>query len=290
MASTKAGTTFDDLASAYLEDYELQGFRTLDTARGRVANLARTFRGQTAAMITPSAIRQYQQTRRHEGASAATVNRETSALCRMFHLAVRLERLRAVPRFPERLEENPPRQGFFEHHDYLNVRKHLPPSYQDILDFAYYSGWRRREITGLTWDEVDLKGDVIRLSPTRSKTKITRVLPIAPPLREVLNRRLARQSSARPLVFTRDGVKIRTWNSVWREACLKAGVPGRFFHDCRRTAARNLVRAGVPERVAMMLTGHKTRNVFDRYNIVNERELVSAGRRLAKYVRRRLGY
>jgi integrase len=279
-----AAVTFDDLAAAYLEDYELQGYRTLDSAYGRVANLKAVFGGQPVTAITPSAIRQYQVTRRQQGMAAATVNRETAALSRMFHLAIRLDRLTTMPRFPQRLEENPPRQGFFEHSEYLAVRTRLPPSYRDILDFAYYSGWRRREITELTWDEVDLRGGVIRLAPTRSKTKVGRLLPISKPLRAVLDRREKRRLTTDVLVFKRDDVTVRQWKVAWNDACRKAGVSDRIFHDCRRTAARNFIRAGVPERIAMLLTGHKTRSVFDRYNIVNERELATAGDRLVGYL------
>jgi integrase len=280
---------FDELAEAYLQDYELQGYRTLDSAKGRVANLRTVFGGTPAAEITPAAIRQYQIKRRQEGMSAASVNRETSGLSRMFRLGIELGRIQEMPKFPQRLQENPPRQGFFEHEDYLKVRSYLPSSYQDILDFAYYSGWRRREVTELTWDEVDLPGRVVRLSPSRSKTKAGRLLPISQPLRQVLDRRAKRRKRTDVLVFKRDGITVRQWKSAWAAACRRAGVPGRLFHDCRRTAARNLIRAGVPERVAMMLTGHKTRCVFDRYNIVNERELATASDRLAEYVRSAAG-
>ena len=88
-------------------------------------------------------------------------------------------------------------------------------------------------------------------------------------------------------VFHRDGVTGRACRHALRDACVRAGVPHRLLHDCRRAAARNLVRAGVPERVAMVLTGHKTRSVFDRYNIVNERELFQAGDQLVAYLKRR---
>ena len=87
-----------------------------------------------------------------------------------------------------------------------------------------------------------------------------------------------------PLVFHRDGIPIRRWRTAWRTACQAAGVPTRFLHDCRRTAARNLIRASVPERVAMLLTGHKTRAIFDRYNIINEQELLEAGDQLVAYL------
>ena len=276
--------TFDDMARDYLADYDLQEYRTIDSARGRVENLRRVFGTVHAVKITPATIREYQVTRRQRGLSAATVNRETSALSRMFRLAIDLGKLQTMPKFPQRLQENPPRQGFFEHDDYLKVRSHLPPSFQDVLDFAYYSGWRRREVTELTWNEVDLAGGVVRLSPGRSKTKAGRLLPISTPLRDVLLRRADRRCKGDTLVFKRDGVTVRQWKIAWAQACHRAGVPGRLFHDCRRTAARNLIRAGVPERVAMLLTGHKTRSVFDRYNIVNERELATAGERLADYV------
>jgi integrase len=81
-------------------------------------------------------------------------------------------------------------------------------------------------------------------------------------------------------VFHRNGQPIRSFYDSWRTACTGAGVPGRILHDFRRTAVRNLVRAGVPERVAMTMTGHKTRAVFERYNIVSAGDLDDAARRL----------
>jgi integrase len=104
----------------------------------------------------------------------------------MVQLAIRRGQLERRPLFPKRLEENPPRHGFFEHAEYLKVRAHVPRSYQDVLDFAYYSGWRRNEILGLTWDDVDLKGGIVRLTPRRSQTRTGRVLPISPPLQQAV--------------------------------------------------------------------------------------------------------
>ena len=276
--------TFDDLARAYLEDYALQRYRSMSTAKPRVGHLRGWFGGWLVTDISSNSIRQYQLWRREQGADSATINRETSALSRMFQLAIRRGQLERMPVFPNRLEENPPREGFFEHQEFLKVRAELPPSFQDVLDFAYYSGWRRNEILYLTWDDVDLGGGIIRLTPKRSKTKTGRVLPISPPLRAVLDRRKQKGIEEDRRVFRRDGVTVRAWRTALRDACRRAGVPPRLLHDCRRTAARNLIRAGVPERVAMLLTGHKTRAVFDRYNIVDERELLHAGDRLAAFL------
>jgi integrase len=286
LAPVPEGTplTFDVLARAYLEDYLLQRYRSLTSARARVEHLRGFFGGWAVETITADAVRCYQLRRRAQGFEAASINRETSGLSRMFHLAVRCGRLDRMPIFPDRLEENPPRQGFFEHAEYVQVRAELPASFQDVLDFAYYSGWRRNEILELTWEDVDRVGGVIRLTPQRSKTRTGRVLPISVPLADVLDRRGQRRQGSDPRVFRRDGVPVRVWRSALRDACRRAGIPHRLLHDCRRTAARNLVRAGVPERIAMLLTGHKTRAVFDRYNIVNEQELLRAGERLVAYL------
>lgn len=278
--------TLKTMMDAYLQEYEVREFR-INIARCRVAHLRAHFGEATlASSISTYGIRQYQIARRQHGAAPATINRETSALNRMFRIVAQWGWLEAAPLFPGRLRESPPRQGFFEHREYLRVRKHLPAPFQDVLDFAYYSGWRRREILGLTWEEVDLGGRVVRLSPGRSKTGLGRVLPLSTPLLKVLRRRRAKRRPSSGAVFDRDGIPVRTWRTVFRRACEQAGLPGLLLHDCRRTAARNFIRAGVPERVAMTLTGHKTRCIFDRYNIVNERELLSAGEQLVQYLSR----
>ncbi len=278
--------SFEAMAAVYVEEYAIRQLRTLSTARLRVTHLATFFGGMAAAAITAPLIRLYQAGRRKKGAAAATVNRETAALHRMCRLAERNGRLPRVPVFPERLREDPPRQGFFEHGDYLAVRALLPPPFQDVFDFAYYSGWRKEEILQLTWTEVDVAGGVIRLDPRRSKTIMGRVLPLAAPLKAVLERRKAHRTGDQGRVFARDGIPVRAWRTCFKRACRRAGVPARLLHDCRRTAARNLVRAGVPERIAMALLGHKTRSMFDRYNIVSERDLLAASTQLATYVER----
>ena len=167
-----------------------------------------------------------------------------------------------------------------------------------IVAFAYITGWRTpSEILSLEWRQVDLNAGEVRLDPGSTKNGDGRVFPFTRDLRRVLDDQqiLAEtltheQGLIARYVFCyttgkKAGQRITEsgFNKAWRQARVAAGCPGRIPHDFRRTAVRTLVRAGVPERVAMTLTGHKTRSIFERYNITSPGDLRDAARRLDAY-------
>lgn len=120
----------------------------------------------------------------------------------------------------------------------------------------------------------------VRREPGTTKNKAGRTVYLPTVLWDVIERQWQTRPEGCSWVFHRDGQQIKNFRKAWANACKEAGVPSRIPHDFRRTAARNLIRAGVPERVAMMITGHKTRSVFDRYNIVSPGDLQEAARRI----------
>jgi hypothetical protein len=162
---------------------------------------------------------------------------------------------------------------------------------QDFTRFAYLTGWRKGEIISLRWSDVDRDAGAIRLRPEAAKTGRGRTVMLEGDLAELIDRRCAARLFEKnghvrlaTLVFHRDGEPVGDFRKAWATACQAAGVPDKLFHDLRRTAARNLVRAGVPERVAMAVTGHLTRSMFDRYNIVSEDDLRMASQKTTMYV------
>ena len=279
------GLTFEDLAADYLQERQVHGASptALQWSKARVANLKTYFGGFQAVNITTSGMREYARQRLAMNASPGTINRDFGALSRMFTLAIQAGRLTRRPHIP-RLPESLPRQGFLEHADYLVIRNHLPAPYQDVLDFGYLSGWRRGEILTLEWQDVDRERHVVRLRPEVSKTRTGRVLVLSKPLQDVLERRWRGRALGNPHVFHEAQSQLQGFKNTFKRACKAAGLPGKLFHDLRRTAIRNLIRAGVPERVAMQVSGHKTRSILDRYNIVSEGDLRQASERLTTYL------
>src|SRR5262249_41573280 len=148
-----------------------------------------------------------------------------------------------------------------------------------VMDFACLTGWRIGEILSLTWRQVDFGAGVVRLEPGTTKNDEGRVFPFAvlPALADLLQAQRKRTDAAAratgqgiPHGFPRAGARIRDYGKGWRRAGERAGLTGRLVHDFRRTAVRNLERAGVSRSVAMKLTGHKTESVYRRYAIVSE--------------------
>ncbi len=285
--------------------------RSLPRLQQLYRHLAAAFGGMRARAITAEKLVAYRDARLAAGAAPATVDLELRALARGFRLARTLRRVASVPEFPA-LEGAAVRQGFFERDDFDAVLREVPAYLRPPLTFAYYSGWRISEVLGLTWDRVDLAAGVVRLDVGSTKSGAGRTCPfdVLPPLRDLmaacpfgvlppLHALFAAQRTATtalerrtgrlvPWVFWhRDGRSLKDFRHAWRSACDRAAHRGtgplrqlvrpalltRIVHDLRRTAVRNLVRAGVPEKTAMLLTGHKTRTVFDRYDIVNEADL-----------------
>jgi integrase len=293
----------DDL----LADYRINGIDEQGIERPRLEiHIRPYFGGMRAAKLGTTEIRRYiekRQTReirngrRYGPASNATINRELALLRRALHLASLHEPplVSRVPKFPMLAEDNV-RKGFFEHDAFVRLRRELPEEIRPVITFAYYTGCRKGEILGLQWPQVDLIEHVVRLEPGETKNDDARIIPLVPELYQMLV--LAKETRDRcfpesPWVFSRAGKPIQEFQYPWEQASKRAGLvnaegdPERLFHDLRRTGVRNLIRAGVREKVAMLISGHKTRAVLDRYNIVDERDLKDAARKLAEYIARK---
>src|SRR5262249_44934835 len=159
---------------------------------------------------------------------------------------------------------------------------------------GYSLGWRvYDEVLTLERPQVDLKAGTVRLEPGSTKNEDARVVYLTPALKTALTEQFERvraleRETARiiPWVFPhltgsrRRGERIRDFRKAWATACKRAGCPGMLRHDFRRTAVRNMVNDGTPEKVAMLITGHKTRSVFDRYHIVAPEDLRAAAARM----------
>ena len=280
--------TFDELAEDFLRDYRINQKKSLKRAERSVAKLNETFEGLMATGITTVRINQYIENRLSEGAANATINRELSALKRILNLG-REQTPPLVDRLPyiPMLKENNARKGFFEHGEFLALRDALPHYLKDFITFAYKTGWRISEIAKLTWKQVDRKQGIVRLEVGETKNDEARTIYLDPELKEIFQDRWAKRPNLLPYVFLNrsETDRVKRFDKAWKNACNDANINLKYFHDFRRTAIRNMVRSGVTERVAMMISGHKTRSVFDRYNIVNDTDLKLAAKQQDNYLK-----
>lgn len=304
---------YDDIAKDLRTHYETSGERGLEEADDRFAHLNPYFTGRRVASLGPQDFTNYAAHRQTEYArkpckahapdtrcdrcnqhvSNGTINQELGVLGRMLRLAYENGKLYRLPVIRQ-LKAADPRSGFFEREQYDAVRRRLPEDLKVAVTIAYKFGWRlKSEVLPLKLAQVDLAAGTLRLEPGQTKNDDGRLVYLTPELAVMLKAQTERvqapmrkREAVIPYLFPHldgryVGKPIRDFVRRWRTACKAAGCPGMLRHDFRRTAVRNMVNRGVPERVAMTVTGHKTRAVFDRYHIVSPADLQEAARRIA---------
>lgn len=286
---------YEELATDLRQHYETTGERNLREADTRLNPLGEFFSGFRVVNIGPSQTSQYIQWRKGQKKppiSNSTINRELSVLLKMFKLGYEQGKVLRMPTI-RKLKEPAPRQGFFEREQFEAVRRHLPERLRLAVTIAYSYGWRMQsEVLTLERRHIDLEEGTIRLDPGTTKNDEGRVVYLTDELKGQLELQLKRVDELGgklrriiPFLFPHftgrfAGQRLRDFRKAWATACRRAGCPGSLRHDFRRTAVRNMVNKGVVERVAMTVTGHKSRSVFDRYHIVSPSDLQDVARKL----------
>jgi integrase len=267
----------------------LKGLRQ---AKGHAAPVREFFGHRRALSVTPDTVRAFITERRKGGKATATINRELAVLKRAYTLALNERRIGSKPHIPSAGPEDNVRRGFVGPAEVTAIIGHMDATLAAIVRFAFRTGWRSGEILGLTWDRIDRQAREVRLDT--SKSGHGRVLPLDAELRALIEERWTARTYTRPdgtaavspYVFHENGRPLTDSMKAkrWKTAAKAAGLPSLVFHDLRRSAIRLLVRSGVSERVAMDVSGHKTRSVFDRYNVSASADMLEALNRQAQLI------
>jgi integrase len=277
--------TVADVLKCVLADYELTGKRTVRVMRYHVATWTARLGTVPAASVTYATLTTIAQEWQQVGASAATINRRMAALHRAYVLAERRSMVLRVPQVP-RLREDNVRQGFLEPASFRHLLAAIRDTdLRDAIEWAYLSGARKAEVVALRWSWYDPSLRMIVLPASVTKNGKARAIPVLGPFVEVLERRAARRHPTSPLIFHRHGKPLGDFRKRWARAVAAVGLPDLIPHDLRRSAVRNLVRAGVDRRVAMKISGHEDEVVFSRYNITDAADLRAAASRLGTYLK-----
>lgn len=290
--------TLDDVGTILFDDYAANQRKTLKDVRRAFGEASRFFgTGARAVDVTTDRLNSFVKHRMQDGVAASTIRNELNALKRGLNLAVRAGRLAQRPVFPT-IELRNTRAGFFERDEFDAVVGQMSPVLSAPVQFLYLTGWRLGEVLPLRWSQVSFPAGVVRLEPGTTKNDEGRAFPFStlPALRDLLARQRqltdaveASTGQIVPWVFHESGKPLLSKGQIgwrlrdaWNRACRAAGLEGRILHDFRRTAVRNLERAGVPRSVAMKLTGHKTESIYRRYAIVSEADLAEGVSKLSR--------
>ena len=181
-------------------------------------------------------------------------------------------------------KENNVRDRVLDPEEFERLQAHSAPHLRAINLMAYQTGMRSGEILGLTWDRVDMKAGLIRLRPEDTKTEEARLVPLTLELTHLLKDLYKVRYLQEDHIFLIRGQSVHSIKTAFKGACERASVGGFRFHDFRHTAVTNMRRAGIDHLTIMRITGHKTLEVFKRYNSFLEGDLRDAASRFNTYL------
>jgi integrase len=275
-----------DLLRLVESDYELKERASLYIAKLKINRyLLPAFGEVKPTKLTSSHVHSYIRQRQRDGAKPATINRELSLVHRGFTLGYEAEPP-MVARVPKliKLQENNTRTGFLQPSAYRKLLIELPAPLRILFVFGYHLGMRKGELLKIRKDQIDRKAKLIGLEGKQTKNRNPRTAPIYGDMEAFLDLQPENDS---PYLFTwLDHDRIKDFRNSWQNACTRAGVPNLLFHDLRRTAVRNMRRAGIdPQRIKRII-GHKSDSMFERYNIIDEEDIRDAGRKVERFLRK----
>jgi integrase len=213
--------------------------------------------------------------------SAATINRDLSALGRAFQLAVQKKKIPSAP-YWSKLDESGPRKGFVNEEQYGNLVQHAHDLWlRVLLALGYTYGCRRGELLALRVWQIDMDDRVISIEADQTKNGEGRQAVMTQEVYDVLVHAVAGKGPNDFLISRANASEpVLDFRGAWDTLCNAAGMPWLLFHDLRRSAIRNMMRHGISQSVAMVLSGHKTVSVFQRYNIVDLSTIREAAKRI----------
>lgn len=277
----------DQLFDLLAEDYGFKQRKSSYDTKLRVDGHLRPFFGAMKAQdLGTRVIKQYVDLRKRESVAAATINKELSFVRRAMRLGAQQDPplVLHVPHF-EMLPVDNVREGTLEHEQYRAVRDSLPSYARAALVIAYHTGARKGEIRAIRIDKIDLAAKRIQLPGRTTKNGKPRYLPIYGDMGPELDMALSKTDPKCPFLVQHEGQPVFDFEKAWTTACNAAGISGTLFHDLRRTAVTNMIEAGLSEKEAMEISGHKTRAVFDRYHIVSERRMKQNAEKLEAHLK-----
>jgi integrase len=240
------------------------------------------FGGKAAARIGSDDIQAYIGKRLGDGVKTSTVNRELQVFKAIFHHGAATDppKIARVPRFPEKLAEPKPRSGFLTADQYEALTQHCPQPLRALLAVGYTFGFRKSELLRLRVREIDFKAGTISLLVGETKSGEGRTVYMTADVHDLLSEAVKGKQPGDHVFTWPDGRPIRDFRAAWATMTKAAGLDGLLVHDLRRTAVRNLVRAGVSRDVARKISGHETDSIFSRYNITELDDLADAAKKL----------